>query len=268
MTPLKPYHHLKSISLLLLLAMNMYSCGQTDNSEKDRIGDKVQERPREHEPLKLNMPKDEEPSRFELAPLVPSTLSLVLLEDDKWYCYSGADMKSGKYYNPKQFRTQLLDNKKQWGDSLLVLIKPTAKTTYTKLVDALDEMANNKIQKYVIASLRQEEETYFKTNTLPDIEDLGVAGTEIRAETLAIRIDDNTYSYAIYDTPNPKFQLLINKEIEKTLEKLITDYRRKHPTTEIRIEVKENRKTEDVVLLMNVFKKVNESNYKFVNIPD
>jgi hypothetical protein len=164
MTTYKPYSNITTaITGLLFLMLVITSCGETA-AKKDTEEQTTTPNMPVVEELHLNMPKDEDSviSR----PLAKSSLSLILLED-KWYCYNGREIKSGAYCDKKQFRALLLENKKIWGDSLMVVIKPSDRSTYANTVDALDEMAINTIERYALVKLNPEEEKYFQVASGP-----------------------------------------------------------------------------------------------------
>jgi hypothetical protein len=164
MTTYKPYNNITTaITGLLFLMLVITSCGETAGKKDTEEQTTTPNMPVVEE-LHLNMPKDEDPETNR--PLTRSTVSLILL-GDKWYSYNGTNIKSGAYCDQQQFRALLLKNKKAWGDSLFVMIKPSDQSTYADAVDALDEMAINTIERYALVKLNPEEENYFRVASGP-----------------------------------------------------------------------------------------------------
>jgi biopolymer transport protein ExbD len=113
------------------------------------------------EPLKLYLPKDIEvqeppkPSKEEFL------FTLVLADEKEILYYSGyykknkAAIKTG--YG--EVRKIIQKKKKAFGDSLLVVIKPSGGASYKNVVDILDEMTINDIKRYILIDITKEEET-------------------------------------------------------------------------------------------------------------
>lgn len=112
----------------------------------------------------LVMPKEGEPSHLKQS----NALTLLLHEDDKVYVYEG-EWKNA--YEKEKVRTVSFDNKAdlrnmiqkkqnqlgQKRDELMVLIKPSGKSRYTNIVDALDEMLINHVKRYAVVDMSAEE---------------------------------------------------------------------------------------------------------------
>lgn len=111
-------------------------------------------------------------------PAIPESrvLTVLLLSNNNVYAYEGKfedAMKENKIvattYNmnngigqlirDKQKRLQLTD-KKEDRNGLIFLIKPTKQSTYTNVVDALDEATINDVKKYMVVEPSAEEILY------------------------------------------------------------------------------------------------------------
>lgn len=87
-----------------------------------------------------------------------NTITLWLLSGDKIYAYTGNDSAGGKKYEYKEIRAYLIQQKKQNGDSISVVIKKSEFATYKNTVDILDEMTINNIKNFSLFELSKDEE--------------------------------------------------------------------------------------------------------------
>ena len=93
-----------------------------------------------------------------------NSVSVVLLSDDGWWCYTGTDVSKGAIYDTKKFQQLMLEKKKEFGNDLAVIIKPTKLSTHKATVDILDQMTTNDIKRYAIYKISKEEENYFNVH--------------------------------------------------------------------------------------------------------
>jgi biopolymer transport protein ExbD len=111
------------------------------------------------EPMNLFLPKkDTTLFNYDYA------LQTIIFSSNKLYCYLQKNIDSGQGYslqNGNTFRKFILKNKQQFGDSLFVILKPAPTSTYTDVVNVLDEMSINKIKKFALVDLSDEEKKKF-----------------------------------------------------------------------------------------------------------
>ena len=94
---------------------------------------------------------------------VPTKLTVVLLENDMIYGYHGNNIPNGKTFAYKELRNELIEGIKKYSlDSFVVLIKPAKAATYKNTVDVLDEMAINKIKRFEMLDVSEEERLHLK----------------------------------------------------------------------------------------------------------
>ena len=109
--------------------------------------------------MKLYMPKDENGvSNYQNS---NSKLTLVLLKNDMIFGYFGNDINNGSSLEIKEARN-IIDQgvQKFTRDSLIVVIKPSNEATYKNSVDILDEMSINKIIRYEMVDLTENEKEF------------------------------------------------------------------------------------------------------------
>ncbi len=107
--------------------------------------------------MKLVMPDDNDTTNHSLA-AEGKTLNLILDANNKVYAYNGFDINDIKELGSdgKSIRAVIIQKKnevrnKYGSDSeMIVLIKPTDKSTYANVVNALDEMIICDVKNYVL----------------------------------------------------------------------------------------------------------------------
>lgn len=128
--------------------------------------------------MDLFMPKDGVPT-----PLGKSNALTVLLGDNKIYYYSGewkeaveagriiqtnlsrnSDLR--KVIGEKQRLLDIAGKNKEGRNGLMLLIKPGSNASYKNVVDVLDEMAINRVKKYALIKITDEERNWLKGNFL------------------------------------------------------------------------------------------------------
>jgi len=114
--------------------------------------------------MKLAMPDDRNViDSSEIA--ADKTLNLILGNEDIVYAYNGAQLNDIKNIgsNTAAMRNTILQKKnevrKKYGNDsdLIVLIKPTNASTYSNVINALDEMLICNIKTYVLMDARDDE---------------------------------------------------------------------------------------------------------------
>lgn len=153
---------------------------------------------------KIFLPEEEVKS----TPLNYATaIQAIILSSDKIYCYPGENLDSGHVYsllNTNSFRKFLQTQKKQFGDSLLVILKPAINAGYNSTVDVLDEMSINEIQKYVLLELTSEEKKKFSIVNADKVSSSITAPTPGTSSKEVFRDPDNTHVVLTFkfDTSN------------------------------------------------------------------
>jgi len=109
--------------------------------------------------MKLYMPKDENGvSKYQNS---NSKLTLVLLKNDMIFGYFGNDINNGRSLEIKEARNIIAQGVQKFTkDSLIVVIKPSNEATYKNSVDILDEMSINKIIRYEMVDLTENEKEF------------------------------------------------------------------------------------------------------------
>lgn len=90
-------------------------------------------------------------------------LNLILAENDKIFYYVGIKNPEMRvtFYGVKGIRKVIMEKDKQL-DSMIVLIKPTAKAKYRNVVDIFDEMNITNMKRYALVDINQKEEELIK----------------------------------------------------------------------------------------------------------
>ena len=94
-----------------------------------------------------------------------NTITILLGENNQVYLYKGSKLKNGIRCTDKNssLHKELVKLKNTISDEdLVVIIKPSIKSTYTNFVNALDEMQINNIEKKAVVDLTTEEEAFLK----------------------------------------------------------------------------------------------------------
>lgn len=118
----------------------------------------------EQKAIKLNLPQDDD-TKNPSTTAVSKTLNLLLCADNIVKYYAGNNLNEIKEtnYSPAGIRNVILQQEKQVADGfgdrkeIVVLIKPTADCTYGNIVNTLDEMTINDVQRYVLMDANKEE---------------------------------------------------------------------------------------------------------------
>ncbi len=106
----------------------------------------------------LNLPADKKDNGPDTKTAESKTLNLVLASDDRVVYYNGMDENQAAVttYAPDGLRAVILNKMaevaKRSGNAseTVILIKPTAGSTYKNLVDVMDEMQINQVARFVL----------------------------------------------------------------------------------------------------------------------
>ena len=115
----------------------------------------------------LMLPKEGEPSPIKQR----NALTLLLHEDNKIYVYEGEwknidqkeKLRITSFDNKTDLRNIIQTKQRQLHekkDEMMVLIKPSEKSRYTNIVDALDEMLINNVKRYAVVDMSADELAY------------------------------------------------------------------------------------------------------------
>lgn len=177
----------------------------------------------------------------------------ILISNDSIYCYRGADFKNGFFYNisgKNTYRTYLQKIKKEIGDSLTIILKPTEHSSYKTAVDALDEMTINGIKKYSMVKLSEAEQDFLHLDNFNLTPPKPVKIETPRSTTrqnieenipylLLTLTDHNTLFYEFKSLEDSSGKILISpftvENIYKTLNNIESDY--KTPLKQVKILV-------------------------------
>jgi biopolymer transport protein ExbD len=181
--------------------------------------------------LVLTMPKDE-PEEHSVS-VEKKIITVILLADDAWWCYSDTSIGSGAIYSVKAFQQLMTEKKKEFGASLFVIIKPTKQSSYKASVDVLDQMTINHIKQYAMIKLSEREEMMFDSPELFEppfpvkIETPNSNTTQELPNDNAFLIEirkDNSVWYQILAQTNKMDPQKVNEPITKNLKNIIAEY--------------------------------------------
>jgi hypothetical protein len=276
MTKNKTY---QPLLLSLLMLSCMYSCDQTNSTkETSEKKDTVTNTEQTSQPvrLKLNAPRPERDAIVE-RPLTPNVLTVIALEGTRIYYYTGGDFTKGQYGEPTGFTTNLLKNKKQWGDSIFVMIKPSSLADNDALINILDQMAIHTIKHYAIIDPSPEEQTHFKIKPLDLTSGELTSGVpkimaEVPTETVrplntagdfVIFLSKTNIEYKINSGAASAF-IPIEKNKKGRLEEAVRKYRKQHPNGQILITGHKEAKYVQFAFVVDELKAANEMKYQLV----
>jgi biopolymer transport protein ExbD len=112
--------------------------------------------------MKLIVPKDADDLNNRTAVKESGTLTLLPSDKDRIYYYRGNINNTGSnlFYTTKSKIRDVIINKKRRTnpEDFYVIIKPTNSSNYKSLVDVLDEMIINNVNRYALVNISQTEE--------------------------------------------------------------------------------------------------------------
>lgn len=111
--------------------------------------------------LKLNLPKDTDKPEEQNKLKESGALTLLLGKNDNVYFYEGQLNPAASNLqtsNMKKIRDEIIKKKRSTPkDDLMIVIKPSEESTYKDVVDALDEMTINAIDRYALVDISEVE---------------------------------------------------------------------------------------------------------------
>ncbi|MBO9567123.1 MAG: biopolymer transporter ExbD [Niastella sp.] len=109
-------------------------------------------RERQNEPLRLFLPKDDEPQVRDTS---GKAFVVLILTENEVYTYNGRDVTNGRKCTYPELQSYLSARKPDHDFS--VIIKPGKNSTYKSVVNVLDLMTIEKIKKYKMEDITDEE---------------------------------------------------------------------------------------------------------------
>lgn len=91
-----------------------------------------------------------------------NAITVIIYGNNSIYVYEGGRVAEGKKYNYSTIDNYLKSEIKTKSKKLSVLIKPNDRSTYKNMVDMLDLLKQNGIEKYVLLDITPEEDKYVK----------------------------------------------------------------------------------------------------------
>jgi biopolymer transport protein ExbD len=182
--------------------------------------------------MDLNLPREEAGEKTQAT---KNSISVVLLSEDRWFCYPDTAIGRGKLYSRKDFETLLVEKKKELGDSLVILLKPTSNSSYKTTVDALDYMTIHKISRFAMVKLNeQEEQALYSGHFLEPPEPVKIESPVSATKSLEydypvflveLRKNQSVWYNVITDDKDKNAEK-VSEPIQENLRKLIAGYKK------------------------------------------
>ncbi|MBL7725197.1 MAG: biopolymer transporter ExbD [Chitinophagaceae bacterium] len=166
----------------------------------------------------------------------------ILISSDSIYCYRGADLKNGAFYSlsgKNTYRVFIQKIKREIGDSLTIILKPTEHSSYKTAVDILEEMTINGIKKYSLVKLSDKEKIFLQKEDYnwepPEPVSVTTPGSVITQklpENNAIIIElrkDQSVWYTILGAGFDSLRHELKKPITQNLQFVIADFEKRLP---------------------------------------
>jgi hypothetical protein len=117
--------------------------------------------------LKLFVPKEKEENK-NIVSDSDYVFNVIAFAEDKFYCYQGNDIKTGKVFTIEKentVRNFILKTKTEYsGKRMVFIIKPTPEVSYKSTINLLDEMTINDIKRFAMIDVTKQEEAFIKKN--------------------------------------------------------------------------------------------------------
>ena len=118
--------------------------------------------------MKLFLPKDTEKPEEQNKVKESGALTLMIGKDNNIFYYEGQLAPDGSNFKSTNFKEvrSIIINKKRSTDpkDFVVVIKPSAESTYKNTVDLLDEMTINDVKRYALVDISEPEYTLLKAS--------------------------------------------------------------------------------------------------------
>jgi biopolymer transport protein ExbD len=118
--------------------------------------------------MKLFLPKDTEKPEEQNKVKESGALTLMIGKDNNIFYYEGQLAPDGSNFKSTNFKEvrSIIINKKRSTDpkDFVVVIKPSAESTYKNTVDLLDEMTINDVKRYALVDISEPEFAFIKAS--------------------------------------------------------------------------------------------------------
>lgn len=118
--------------------------------------------------MKLFLPKDTEKPEEQNKVKESGALTLMIGKDNNIFYYEGQLAPDGSNFKSTNFKEirSIIINKKRSTDpkDFVVVIKPSAESTYKNTVDLLDEMTINDVKRYALVDISEAEFAFLKAS--------------------------------------------------------------------------------------------------------
>lgn len=117
--------------------------------------------------MKLNLPADTKDETKQNKLNENSALTILLGKDDNVFYYEGtliadASGTNFKASNFKDIRQEIMHKKQNTDSTFMVIIKPGDECNYKNVIDLLDEMSINKVDRYALVDITNDEDQLIK----------------------------------------------------------------------------------------------------------
>jgi biopolymer transport protein ExbD len=231
-------------------------------------------------PVKLALPKEEDENK--IAP-GKNSITCILLASDSIYCYPGLNLAAGSFYAVKgnnTFRAFITKEHNRLAGRETIILKPVEAASYASLVALLDEMTINKVSKYSIIKLTEEEKSFFNTKNI-SLEPPQYAETKADPFAIIQKLPDNNVMLIeikedqsvlckTFTGTGEEHLTKVIQPISENLKKLIAQYdeSNKNPDKKYLIVGNKNTDYETFKKVIEALKQNNVYNYKLVTSPE
>ncbi len=182
--------------------------------------------------LDLPMPKENPKETIQIIQS-KQVATVLLLSNEGWYCYADTNLNKGTMYTPPECEKWLVKKKKEFGDSLLVLLRPSGPDSYKATVDALDYLQINEIKRFAIVKMSPKEKGLFPSSTIDDPMRYTLSEPEVTTDpdpdypvfVIELRKDQSTW-YGIQESKADTVIKKIDEPVKNNLSRLIADFKK------------------------------------------
>ena len=115
--------------------------------------------------MKLNMPKDTKDPEQQNKLKQSSALTILLGKNDNVFYYEGELDPTGANFKSATFKTirdEIIHKKRNTDSTFMVVIKPSDESNYKNVIDILDEMSINVVERYALVDISPVEDMVVK----------------------------------------------------------------------------------------------------------